>query len=78
MEHHSRNGIAIDSKKILKYVENVTEIYCITRLSLQLMFVKVIAWIELQREFATSVEARQLPRKVGLLLISAKYGIDTR
>lgn len=51
------------------YAENVTKIYCITRLSLQFMFVKVFALIELQSEFVTSEEARQVLKKVRLHLI---------
>jgi hypothetical protein len=71
---HIRNGIAIPSKKIVGYAEDVIDTCYTKRLYLLFMFAKVFVLPESQNEFAISVAARQLLKKARTLLMIIIFG----
>ena len=71
-----QNGIVTLLRKILGYVQSVLKTLLITMHFLQSIFVEVFKLIESQRECVINVDAKQLPKRVRLLLITIIYGID--
>jgi hypothetical protein len=76
MELHIQNGIAILSRKIVCYAEDVIDTSSIKRSYLQFMFVEVFVKKELQIEFVINAGGKQILKAARRLIMSITYGTD--
>jgi hypothetical protein len=76
MELHIQNGIAILSRKIVLYAEDVIDTSSIKRLYLQFMFVEVFVKKGLQIEHVINAGGKQILKAARRLVMSTTYGTD--